>query len=140
MFLLDTCSLLWLSLDQTQLSRNAFSAIEGEKAGLFKNNKDLFGNDLFVSAISAFEIAINFHKGSLVLPLVPRQWFKRVVELHGLTVLPVDYGIYINSVELPKIHLDPADRIIIATALEYNLKIITPDKHIRQYEVVKTIW
>jgi PIN domain nuclease of toxin-antitoxin system len=138
MLLLDTCSLLWLSLDQTKLSQNAFAAMTMKSASSFKG-KEIVGSELFVSAISACEISLKYQKGLLILPLPPNQWFERAIDLHGLIELPVDHAIYICSVELPKIHLDPADRIMVATALAHNLAIITPDKHIQQYDV-KTIW
>ena len=128
MLLLDTCSLIWLTNFQNYLPKQVITEIEK------------YSGNLYVSAISAFEIAIKNSKGLLELPLSPLMWFDNTVKMHGLTELPVDYKIYIESVELPKIHQDPVDRIIIATAKEHNLKIITPDKRIRQYDCIKTIW
>lgn len=131
MVLLDTCALLWLVGDQSQLTEHAKKVIE-KHAG-----------NIYISAISAFEISIKYNKGLLGLPIPPLEWFPQALDWHGITELSVDSSIAIQSANLPKIHQDPADRIIIATAIENKLAVITSDKHIHQYSEqtsLKTIW
>ena len=128
MILLDTCTLLWLTAKQDQLTTNARNAI-GSHA-----------NSLFISAISAFEIATKVNKNLLELPLPPQEWLNQAIHLHGLTELPIDSEIALYSTQLPAIHKDPADRIIIATAHKYHLYILTPDQHISAYPQTKIIW
>lgn len=128
MFLLDTCTFLWLSADQSQLSAVAREAIA---AG---------AGQLFVSAISAFEIGVKHAKGKLVLPLPPAVYFPRAVKLHGLRVATPTARLLLRSTLLPPLHNDPMDRIIVATAVVRRFTLITPDHLIRQYPDVQTLW
>ena len=128
MLLLDTCTLLWLVADQDKLSATARQCISDHE-GL-----------IYVSAISAFEIAMKCQKKKLVLPKKPMEWFGLALQLHGLTEIPIISTGLIMAAELPMHHQDPADRIIIATAQANQLEIVTPDQHIRQYLDVKVVW
>ena len=128
MILLDTCTLLWLSSDQKKLSSKAKKEIE-------KNARSLF-----VSAITAFEIAIKCRNGKLELPLPSLDWFTEVVDFHGIREIPVTSSIAVSSVQLPPLHNDPCDRIIIATSQLNAMKIVTCDKLISQYENAEVIW
>lgn len=128
MIILDTCSLLWLAADQRHLSETAIKIIESNKA------------TLFVSSISAFEIAVKCRSGKLKLPLPAIEWFSQTVEFHGIREIPVTSDIAIISVQLPLHHNDPCDRIIIATASINNMGILTCDRLISQYKHVRVIW
>lgn len=131
MILLDTCALLWLVDNQTALSAQAKKAIE-KSAG-----------NIYISAISAFEISIKYNKGLLSLPLNPMEWFQKALNWHGITELSINSDIAIQSASLPEIHNDPADRMIIATAIKNHLSVITPDLHIAHYlekTTLKVIW
>ena len=128
MILLDTCTLLWLSTDQGKLSPQAKKIIS--------DNAEV----LFISAISAFEIALKCRNGRLELPLPVLEWFEETMDFHGIKELEVTSGIAISSVLLPQLHNDPCDRIIVATAQMNALKILTCDEHIKQYKQVEVIW
>ncbi len=128
MILLDTCTILWLTLDQSGLS-------EGAKK-LIQENAD----ELAVSAVSAFEIGIKYNKKNLKLPLAATLWFFRILEHHHLNQVPITSRIALLSCELPNHHADPSDRLLIATALTYNCPILTPDAHIKKYTEIKTVW
>ena len=128
MVLLDTCTLLWLASDLSKLSETAKTHIVGNR-GL-----------VFVSAISAFEIGIKCKKKKLRLKLDPKAWFLRALATHGLQGIPVNSRIAVIATELPMIHNDPMDRIIIATAMDVNLSILTPDRQLSKYSSVKTLW
>ena len=128
MLLLDTCTLLWVAADQSKLSETARSCI-GDHAG-----------QLWVSAISAFEIGTRHRKGHLELPVPPADWYGRALANHGVRECPVTGAIAATSTTLPTIHLDPADRIIIATAQFNDLTIVTPDSHIAAYPNTRVVW
>lgn len=128
MLLLDTCALLWLTAEQQKLSHSAILAIQ-KNAG-----------SIFVSGMSAFEIGIKCQKKKLTLPLPVTEWFSKAVALHGLTELPVTAKIAILSTLLPRLHEDPIDRLLVATAITHKLSLLTPDSHIRQYDSVQVIW
>ena len=126
--ILDTCCLLWLASAQDSLSSGARSLIS-DKAGA-----------LFISAISAFEIGVKYRRGALELPLTPAEWIETALDHHGIQELPVDWRIAELSTSLPQIHRDPADRIIVATALVTGMSILTPDPLIKAYERVTVLW
>ena len=90
MYLLDTCTLLWLASDHSKLSQPALQALAEEET------------TLFVSAISAFELGIKHAKGALTLPMKPDRWYGEVLEFHGLHEIPVDGRIAARSTMLPR--------------------------------------
>ena len=97
-------------------------------------------DDLYVSAISSFEIVLKHRLGKLGLPLPGRIWYLKAIELYVIREIDVSAEIAMRSAELPFIHKDPCDRVIISTALVTGMAIVTSDKIIPQYEKVKTIW
>jgi PIN domain nuclease of toxin-antitoxin system len=128
MLLLDTCTFLWLVSDQRRLSGRAKKAVEANP------------ESLFISSISAFEIAIKNRNKKLTLPLPAADWFAEAVDFHGIREVPVTIDIAIRSAELPPLHNDPCDRIIIATAIQNSMRIITPDHLIAQYDKSIVLW
>jgi PIN domain nuclease of toxin-antitoxin system len=128
MVLLDTCTLLWLAADQTKLTERAKTAI--------RENAEW----LFISSISAFEIALKANKGNLGLPIDPAIWYNKALSHHGIQEIPLNSAICMRSVSLPPLHNDPCDRFIIATALQNSLSIITGDPLISQYQEANIIW
>jgi PIN domain nuclease of toxin-antitoxin system len=128
MAILDTCVLLWLTLDQKRLSPKALSLIKNETV------------KLYLSSISVFEISLLLEKKKLQLHLPLRKWLSQVQEYYGLEELPITSEEILISHDLPLLHRDPADRFLIATAFRYHLNIITPDHHMRHYKEVTTIW
>jgi PIN domain nuclease of toxin-antitoxin system len=71
-----------------------------------------------VSAISCYEIALAQQRGRLQLPCTANQWFQEALEPSGITLFPVTVEISCRAVNLSPIHKDPFDRLIIATTLE----------------------
>ena len=128
MFLLDTCSLLWLVAAQDHLSNRARELLCQEAVLLF------------VSAISAFEIGIKHRKNALTLPLEPEAWYERALDFHGLREIPVTGKIACRATQLPGHHEDPCDRIIVATAQIQELTVLTPDPLIHKYTEARTDW
>lgn len=128
MFLLDTCVLLWLVIDQEKLSEKT------------KSTLDRVEEVIFVSAISALEIGLKVQKEKLKLPLSVTTWFSESLKLHGLKELPVTSSIASESTLLPPVHRDPFDRILVATAKIHNLTIITPDDQICAYPEIQCLW
>ena len=119
---LDPCVFLWLADAQEMLSPRARQLIADNAASLF------------ISSISAFEIALKHRKGALRLPLSPSDWIAEALEHHGITDIPVDWRVAERSASLPPLHRDPAGRLIVATALTTGLPILTPDPLIKAYD------
>ena len=120
--LLDTCALLWLGFGDKSLSLNARQVIEETDTA-------------YVSPISLWEIANKRSTGGLTLQLPTREWFAKMCEWHKLSLLPLSGDVMIRAGELPKHHKDPADRIIIAAALDANLTVVTGDRRFPEYGV-----
>jgi PIN domain nuclease of toxin-antitoxin system len=120
--ILDTCALLWLAQGGGKLSRSAARRIDAAPI-------------VYVSAISGFEIGTKYRQGKLELPAVPADWFKAVLAHHGVDVFPLDLPICIRATELPAVHRDPCDRLIIATAQLHGLPVVTADPVFREYDV-----
>lgn len=127
MILLDTCTLLWL-------------ASGGELPELVR---ELIGDSdvpAHVSAVSAWEIGVKHAKGRLGLPMAPERWWSTVITHHGLGEVPLEPEIAFRAAALPSIHADPADRILVATALHLDALLLTPDPLIHAYPEVKLAW
>lgn len=127
-FLLDTCTLLWLSADRSQLSQSAREILESPES------------NLAVSSISALEVALKHQKKKLELAEAPLQWFQDLLQYHQIKEIIPDAKIFIRSSELPFVHKDPFDRILLATAQIHNLTILSPDKHLNQYPEIQICW
>ena len=68
-------------------------------------------------------------------------WIEKITSLPYVQFIPVDNSIAAKSVTLPgEFHNDPADRMIITTAREKGVVLITADERIRQYAFVQTLW
>ncbi len=90
---------------------------------------------VYVSAITGFELGIKYQKGKLELPCSPKEWLSAVLEHHDLQVLPLDMYTCTLSAELPAIHSDPCDRMIIAAAIINKLPIVTHDAIFKKYGI-----
>ena len=121
-YLLDTCALIWLVQKSKRLSASA-------KRSLVQ------AADIFVSPVTAWEIAVKHQAGKLVLPLDPAEWFRIAVASFNLTILPLDYQMLVKSAQLPLHHSDPTDRAIIALALSNGLPVVTGDHRFAAYGV-----
>jgi PIN domain nuclease of toxin-antitoxin system len=94
----------------------------------------------YVSTASAWEAAIKCKSAKLHLPLPPLAWFQGLCELYRLAEFPLQTHLLCAAADLPLIHRDPFDRVVIATAMEKNLIILTSDAVISTYPGVRTIW
>lgn len=122
MLLLDTCALIWWTLDPAQLS---------EKAALSCGNINDSG--AFISSISIWEIGIKIKKGKLDLGMTLLEYVSKIKQLNTIEILPVDETVWIENVSLTWSHRDPADRTIVATAKIFNIPIVTRDEVIRDF-------
>ena len=121
-YLLDSCAVVWLANGDKRLP----AAVRKTLAT---------ADELYVSPISAWEISRKALNGTLILPERARTIWKKLVESYHLKVLPVTPEISFVASELPKIHKDPADRLIIATAKVGQLTIVTSDHRFPLYGV-----
>jgi PIN domain nuclease of toxin-antitoxin system len=128
MMLLDTCVLLWLAEDTSSISAKA--------AEVLRDSTERF----FVSAITAYEVGQKAARKRIVLPMAVSEWFSAMLQRYEFQELPVNGAIAADATMLPPIHNDPFDRLLVATALQHNLTVLTPDPLIKQYPGVRTLW
>ena len=128
LILLDTCTLLWLTMAPEQLSPAARKALADPNT------------QVWVSPVTGFEIGQKHAAGKLELPLDPAEWMERALRSHTLDVMPLEMAIALRAAALPRLHNDPFDRLLIATAQEHHLVLLTPDPKIRAYPALKTRW
>lgn len=124
--LLDTHVFLWI-VNGGPLSEQARTAfLESENA-------------LFLSAASYWEICVKMSIGKLTLVDNWAQQFDTEITVNGIRWLPIEPNHCRKLLELPFIHQDPFDRLLIAQALCEEMIIITSDRHIPHYSVT-TLW
>lgn len=117
--LLDTHAFLWWTADDKALSRLARDAI-GEQA-----------NTIFLSVVSIWEMGIKKSMNRLQMP----ENIEEEIERRRISALPVKVAHAVIAPQLPKIHGDPFDRMLIAQAQIEGLTIITRDRAFAKYDV-----
>lgn len=119
--LLDTCTFLWLAADDPILTRTALGSCRDPD------------NEVFVSALSAWEIAIKHRLGRLSLPEPPQRYVPSRRRWLGLEPLDFDEASAAHDVLLPGHHRDPFDRGLVSQAILNGMMIVTPDERIARY-------
>ena len=125
--LLDTCAFLWIISDAPELTDNARM--------VFHNPE----NEIYLSAVSAWEIMVKHSAGKLPLPSEPVSFIREQRKQHEIKPLSLDESSVFHLVALPGIHRDPFDRMLVCQAIEHGLSILTPDHMINQYPV-RVVW
>lgn len=118
MILLDTHVIIWLSTGDRRLGQQANREIAGA----------LLEDNAAISAISLWEIGMRVQKNHINLDLTLDAWRKALID-DGFIEIPVDGEIAMRAGLLPKMHGDPADRLIVATALGGH-RLVTADRRI----------
>ena len=121
--MLDTHALIWALEGGARLSRVARRAIEDPR------------NEVFVSAASAWEIAIKKAMGRLRIPddLID------AVDRSGFVRRPLGFAEAERLKRLPHHHRDPFDRMLIAHAMEEKCAMVTKDEQIASY-AIDVVW
>ena len=125
--LLDTCTFLWIVSGAPELSALVASAVSDP------------GNEVYLSAASAMEIAVKHARGRLVLPGAPDQYIPDARTRHAIDPLAIDEESALHVAKLEALHRDPFDRLLVSQAIVHGLTIATPDPLIRQYPA-RSFW
>ncbi len=125
-YLLDTCSFIWLVAEPTKLSEEAASRLDSE------------GSTVVVSDVTTLEITLKWTAGKLSLPEPPRRWIEHQLRVWAFEQVPLSREDIYRASELPMHHTDPFDRLLVATALNHDASIVTPDELIHAYPVAWT--
>jgi PIN domain nuclease of toxin-antitoxin system len=121
--LLDTHIFLWFISGDTQLSTDVRDAIRDPD------------NEVYLSAISVWETIVKYQLGKLPLPDHPEMYLPKQRDLHQIASLALDEISVAQLAQLPLLHRDPFDRMLICQALQNGLTIATVDTAIRAYSV-----
>ena len=116
--LLDTHVLVWLRTDASQMGREALGVVD----------RAWLAGEAAVSVITFWELAMLVAKGRMSLPDDVASWRRQNLR-QGLTEIPVDGEIGARAGSLAGLHGDPADRIIVATAMDGH-RLVTADQRI----------
>ena len=123
-FLFDTCAAIWFA-DGATLSAGAHHMLDQAYRE---------GRPILVSPITAWEVGILFARGRYRSAVAPPAWFRKLVSQQGLAETPLSAEVLYQSSFLPGTPpRDPADRIILATARELGIPVMTRDRQILSY-------
>jgi PIN domain nuclease of toxin-antitoxin system len=125
-YLLDTAPFLWAVADPAKLSAKVRKLIDSRK------------NPLFVSVASLWEIVVKAQRGLLPIEDPPRWLDAGLVSIEA-AVLPIKPAHVYGLSQLPMIHKDPFDRLLLAQAASEGWGLISSDATLRQY-AVPTVW
>lgn len=92
-------------------------------------------NDVFLSAVSVWEIVTKYRLGRLPLPEPPDRLIPAERRVRGLTALAFDEDAALQGLRLPALHRDPFDRMLICQARHHQLTVVTVDPMFRHYPV-----
>lgn len=125
MILLDTHIFLWAILQPERIPNTILDAIEKER-------------EYGLAAISLWETAMLHERKRIDLPEPLLPWLEQALERPSLRLIPLTHRIAARSAFL-SMHGDPADRLIAATAIEYNCPLATVDKRLTNLSALKTV-
>lgn len=119
-YLLDTHIILWWLTDPKLIAPKASKIIADKE------------NNIFVSSASLWEMAIKKSIGRLTLP----RNIVEILQTDGFQIIPIAHEEALGISDLPQIHQDPFDRILVMQAKLYNYVLITRDKNVTDYPVI----
>ncbi|MGA3096586.1 MAG: type II toxin-antitoxin system VapC family toxin [Bryobacteraceae bacterium] len=125
--LLDTCAFLWLNGDFENLPLRVRQICADTE------------NELYLSVLSAWEIALKQGVRRLTLPEPADQYVPSRRKANGIASLKLTEEAVLQVRKLPPVHNDPFDRMLICQAIVHGLTILTPDKQIARYPV-PVVW
>ena len=122
--LIDTHVFLWLFIEPKRVPRKVVKFLHETPA-----------SDFYLSIISAWEISIKYGNGKLRLPDVPERFVPNRTAKAGFKTLPISLPHVLFVHNLPPVHKDPFDRLLVSQAQAESLKILTADPIFEQYKV-----
>lgn len=122
--LIDTHVFLWFFIEPKRISKELKDFLE-----------DSFQNEIYVSHVSAWEIAIKYGAGKLKLPEIPELFVPDRIRRANFLHLPIKISHVLSVHNLPPIHKDPFDRLFVSQAKAENLTILTAAPNFARYKI-----
>lgn len=127
MILADTHAWFWWLRESPRLSPAGRRALNGDEVA--------------IASISLWEIALLAARKRIELSIPLEEWLDIAVTRPGTTILDLSPAVAATGAGFgPGIHKDPADRIIMATAMRHGLRLVTADERISSSGLVRTVW
>jgi PIN domain nuclease of toxin-antitoxin system len=124
---LDTHAWVWAVSDPAKLGKDGRSAIRRK-------------TPLGIAAISCWELSMLSVRGRIELDRDPVTWMEDSFSSLGIELLPLTPAVAVLAGQFQSLHGDPADRLIVATALAHGAVLLTRDEKLRDSDVVRTMW
>jgi PIN domain nuclease of toxin-antitoxin system len=125
--LLDTHIWLWSLLEPKKLSRRVLRALESPSS------------ELWLSPVSTWEFFLLARKKRIVLDADPGQWLKEATAAAPMREAAFTHQVAIESGKLELPHKDPADHFLVATAMVFDLTLVTADEALLQSRAVRML-
>lgn len=125
--LLDTHAFLWMILADPRMDDSLRDILRSED------------NSVWLSVVSIWEIVIKQAQGRLILPGPGAGYAAGHRRRHLISALALEETTARHLAQLPAVHRDPFDRLLICQAIEHDMTLVTTDSRIRQYPI-KTLW
>lgn len=127
MILADTHAWFWWLRESPKLSSLARRALDSEAVA--------------VASISLWEVALLASRQRIELSIPVEEWLRIAVSRPNTTILDLSPGVAATGAAFGHgVHKDPADRIIMATAIRHGIPLVTADERISASGLVQTIW
>ena len=127
MIVLDTHAWIWWNAEPGKLSVPARQAIDD-------------ADEVGICPISCWELTMLVSKGRLKLDRAPLEWAQKALSDDLCKLIPISPAIAVTAGALEGFHGDPADRLIVATAIETGASLVTRDRQIRDFGRVDVLW
>lgn len=125
--LVDTAAFLWWVTGSPRLSKRAREVLTDP------------GNDVWLSSVSTWEIALKHALGKLTLPEEPEMLIPRLRTGHRVEELALSEAATLQLPKLPDLHRDPFDRMLVCQAIAHGMTLVTSDPILRRYPI-RTFW
>ncbi|MEX0755612.1 MAG: type II toxin-antitoxin system VapC family toxin [Actinomycetota bacterium] len=125
--LVDAHAVLWAAVDDERLPGSVRELLADTKTRLV------------LSVATIWELTLKSMADRLRLPEPPEQYFEGLIRDFGYEVLPIHQRHVLALPELPTVHGDPFDRILVAQAVVEEIAVVTGDPHLREYPI-HTLW
>jgi PIN domain nuclease of toxin-antitoxin system len=129
LILLDTHVLVWLAGEPERLTAPALEAFESD-------------SELAIALVSTQEIAYLVVRGRLSMDRPLDTWIGEALSVHRVRAIAptVSASLRAGSLDPKRFHGDPIDRLIYATAVEHDARLVTADERLRQFDPERTVW
>ena len=125
MILLDTCAIIWMVLKEPMAPTAVAALMRSAATG-----------SLLVSPVSGWEVGLlaTRRRAALSFRPDPLTWFERLLTRPGIRGVELGHKVAVSAAFLPgKLHDDPADRLLVATARDLGVPLVTRDRRILDY-------